>query len=75
MLVDTETPLIMKILEIDTDTIQGGSGDPVRKLRITVVAPERADNPGGGRYSINITGDAAKELAGRISHFFKREQK
>jgi len=75
MLVDTETPLIMKILEIDTDTIQGGSGDPVRKLQITVVAPERADSPGGGRYSINITENAAKELAGRISHFFEREQK
>jgi len=69
MLVDTETPLIMKILEIDTDTIQGGSGDPVRKLQITVVAPERADSPGG-----NITENAAKELAGRISHFFEREQ-
>jgi hypothetical protein len=30
MLVDTETPLIMTILEIDTDTIQSGSGADVR---------------------------------------------
>jgi hypothetical protein len=75
MLVDTETPLIMKILEIDTDTIRGGGGDPVGKLQITVVASERADGPGGGRYSINMTKNAAKELAGRISHFFEREQR
>jgi hypothetical protein len=75
MLVDTETPLIMKILEIDADIVESGRGTHVRKLQITVVAPERADSPGGGRYSINIAEDAAKELAGRISHFFEREQK
>ena len=75
MLVDTETPLIMKILEIDTDTVQSGSGAAVRTLKITVSAPERHDGPGGGRYSINIAEDAAKELAGRITHFFERERK
>jgi hypothetical protein len=75
MLVDTETPLIMKILEIDADTVQSGTGTLRTKLQITVVAPERGDAPGGGRYSINIAEDAAKELAGRISHFSEREQK
>ena len=27
--------------------------------------------PGGGRYSINIAEDAAKELAGRITNYFE----
>ena len=43
MLVDTETPLIVKILEIDADTVQSSSGTVVRRLHITAIAPERHD--------------------------------
>jgi hypothetical protein len=75
LLADTETPLIVKILEIDADTVQSSSGTVVRRLHITAIAPERHDSPGGGRYFINIAEDAAKELAGRITNFFERERK
>ena len=72
MLVDTETPLLTKILEIVAENSQATTGAIVPKLRIEVVAPERSGSPGGGQYCINIAQDVAKELAGRITNFFER---
>jgi hypothetical protein len=75
MITDTATPLIAKILEIAANddgaqTAGGGDGN-VSKLRIEVVTPEQSTGPGGGRYSINITENAAKELAGKITKYFE----
>ena len=74
MITDTATPLITKILEVaaSDEILQTsiGSDGKVSKLKIEVVAPEQTLGPGGGRYSINITKSAAKELAGRITNYF-----
>ena len=73
MITDTATPLITKILKVSaSDEISPiGSDGKVSKLKIEVVTPEQTLGPGGGRYSINITESAAKELAGRITNYFE----
>jgi hypothetical protein len=75
MITDTATPLITKILKVAaSDEISQtsiGSDGKVSKLKIEVVTPEQTLGPGGGRYSINITESAAKELAGRITNYFE----
>ena len=49
---------------------------PIRaKLGMLVGTVLGRHGPGGGRYSVNITEDAAKELAGRITSFFERERR
>ena len=75
MITDIETPLIAKIIEIaanneasQTTCDDRGKGS---MLRIEVVTPEQNTGPGGGRYTINITDTAAKELAGRITKYFE----
>jgi hypothetical protein len=70
MLLDIETPLITKILEIAAENSKTDNGGVASKLKIKVATPEQVDVLGGGRYSINIAEDTAKELAGLITKFF-----
>jgi hypothetical protein len=54
MFVDTETPLITKILEVVAENSQTDNGVVASKLKIKVATPEQGDVLGGGHYSINI---------------------
>jgi hypothetical protein len=75
MITDIETPLITEIVEVAAEDkisqTTRDAGSKVSKLKIEVITPEQNTGPGGGRYSINITESAAKELAGRITRYFE----